>query len=241
MLQENILVSIVIPAYNEQVYLNDCLQSVLNQKTDFKYEIIVVDNNSSDNTLNIAKQAGIKVVIEPRQGVGRARRTGTKHTQGKYILHLDADTRLSTDYLTKMIKYFRNDSSLACLGGQLFFYDASWWLNLIRFPLAYFFLFITRLLSWGKLGPMGNNMMFPKELYNKTKGFCPKLHFGEDAHLCRQLSKFGQIKLNMKLHYFISARRFKINKPFLDLAWNFIKILLGCRITNYKPPHADKL
>ena len=73
--------SIVIPAFNEERLIERCLQSisaslVANLKPCFTSEIIVVDNNSTDNTANLARQAGAQVIFEPINQIGRARNAG---------------------------------------------------------------------------------------------------------------------------------------------------------------------
>ncbi|MEP6879988.1 MAG: glycosyltransferase, partial [Nitrosospira sp.] len=73
--------SIIIPAFNEERLIEPCLQSVsaslaANDRPGLTSEIIVVDNNSTDNTANLARQAGARVVFEPINQIGRARNTG---------------------------------------------------------------------------------------------------------------------------------------------------------------------
>lgn len=234
------LFSIVIPAYNEADYLADCLQSIQSQVGGFTYEVIVVDNGSTDNTAQLAWQFGVQVVHEPKLGVGRARRTGTALAQGKYILHLDADTRLPPDYLANVLRQFEQNQKLACLGGQFLFYDAPWWKDILRFFLFPLYVFLARLVSLGKLGVIGNNMSFKKELYDKTSGFNPELKFAEDGDLCRQLSAFGQVKIDGHLRCYASVRRFKINKHLLALFYNCLKVGFN-RPSNYDFPHSQEL
>ncbi len=70
------IISVVIPAYNEENYIEACLKSLRNQKTNVPYEIVVCDNNSTDRTVEIAKKYADKVVYERRQGIGYARNKG---------------------------------------------------------------------------------------------------------------------------------------------------------------------
>ena len=70
--EKNFDVTIVIPAFNEEKYLASCLDSLVNQKTNLKYEVIVVDNNSTDRTAKIASsfknRMNIRVIFEKKQG-----------------------------------------------------------------------------------------------------------------------------------------------------------------------------
>ena len=78
--------SVVIPCYNEELYIADALKSL--QKQDFTgdYEVIVVDNNSTDNTATLAKKHGAKVVHEKRPGICWARQAGTEAARGEIVI-----------------------------------------------------------------------------------------------------------------------------------------------------------
>ena len=233
-------ISVVIPAYNEEKHIQKCIESIQNQDGSISYEIIVADNNSQDNTVKIAQRMGVKVVEEKKQGVGAARRVGTDSAEGKYILHLDADSILPPTYFIKLMKYFNNHNNVVCVGGQYIFYDAPWWKNMLRTILFYPLLFFARLFSNFRIGPMGGCMAFRKDAYLKTNGFDSNLKFGEDSDLCRQLSCFGKVKVSPKLKCFVSSRRFKINVNLLTLFLQFLKMVFN-RKSNYNFPHSDTL
>lgn len=220
------LFSVVIPAYNEENYLSDCIKSIQNQVGNFSYEVIVVDNNSIDNTATIARDLGVKVIEEKKLGVGFARKTGTDLAVGEYIVCLDADSRLPSDYLLKVKSKFDKNKDLVCLGGQFYFYDGIWWQNFLRAILFRPTYFITFVLSFGKIGPIANNMTFKREIYNKTTGFDPNLKYGEDGNLTIKLSKFGKIRMDMNLKCFVSSRRFnKLDKNFYIYFWNAVWVV----------------
>ena len=84
--------SVIVPAYNEAAYLDRALGSLLHQDYDGEYEVIVVDNNSCDDTAAIAAQYGVQVVTEPQQGVCAARQRGVDCARGEIIISTDADT-----------------------------------------------------------------------------------------------------------------------------------------------------
>ncbi|HMR83048.1 MAG TPA: glycosyltransferase family 2 protein, partial [Niabella sp.] len=85
------LVSVVIPAYNEEKGILKTLSSLSDMKTDYPTEIIVVDNNSSDNTKAIVTRAGARYIFEGRPGVENARNAGLEHAKGTYVISGDAD------------------------------------------------------------------------------------------------------------------------------------------------------
>ena len=88
--------SIIIPAFNEERLIEHCLCSVsialaANARPNFSSEVIVVDNNSTDATADLARQAGAQVVFEPVNQIGRARNAGAAVATGDWLLFVDAD------------------------------------------------------------------------------------------------------------------------------------------------------
>ena len=94
-------ISIVIASYNQQEYLPDAIESCLSQ-TMRPYEIIVVNDGSTDNSLEIASKYPVKVVNQVNKGLASARNTGIMHAHGEYILFLDADDILDSICIEKM-------------------------------------------------------------------------------------------------------------------------------------------
>lgn len=88
-------VSVIVPVYNASQYLGACINSILSQK-DNNYELIIVNDGSSDNSLEIAKKfelfdPRIRVIDQPNAGAGAARNTGIDNAEGQWILFVDAD------------------------------------------------------------------------------------------------------------------------------------------------------
>ena len=89
--------SIIIPNYNEEKYIRKCLDSIFNQTIDnTKYEVIVIDDGSTDKSVDIITKYNVKLLNSNRLGAGGARNKGIDIAKGKYIILLDAD-----DYLYK--------------------------------------------------------------------------------------------------------------------------------------------
>jgi 1,2-diacylglycerol 3-alpha-glucosyltransferase len=101
-LLEKPLVSIIIPALNEEKYIEKTLKSVRRQ-TYPKIEVIVVDNGSTDRTGEIAKKYANKVIVEEKRGIGIARNRGAKEAKGDILLFLDADTEIEKDCVEKIV------------------------------------------------------------------------------------------------------------------------------------------
>jgi glycosyltransferase involved in cell wall biosynthesis len=99
------LVSVIIPCYNAAPFLKETLDSVFKQ-TFQDYEIILIDDGSTDNTAQIVLSFGDKVVAEftPNRGASAARNSGTQLAKGKFIQYLDADDLLKPDALEKRVK-----------------------------------------------------------------------------------------------------------------------------------------
>jgi glycosyltransferase involved in cell wall biosynthesis len=118
----NLKVSIVIPAYNEESHIADCLNAISKlNKTPF--EVIVVDNNSTDDTAKIVEQFSFaKLVHEKRQGVVYARDCGFDLAKGNIIARIDADTLLPANWAGLVDRIF-DDSKVQAVSGSFHFYD----------------------------------------------------------------------------------------------------------------------
>jgi glycosyltransferase involved in cell wall biosynthesis len=96
----NPLISVIIPCYNHARFLPDAIESALHQSVKNK-EIIVVDDGSTDNTAEVTRAyPGVKYIHQPNQGLSAARNTGIDHSEGDYLVFLDADDWLYPNALT---------------------------------------------------------------------------------------------------------------------------------------------
>jgi glycosyltransferase involved in cell wall biosynthesis len=101
--------SVVVPCYNEEAYLPAAIRSLQRQDYDGEYEIVVVDNNSTDRTAEVARDLGVRVVSEPNPGVCNARQAGTTAATGDIVISADADTTYAPDWLSKIDENFQPD------------------------------------------------------------------------------------------------------------------------------------
>jgi glycosyltransferase involved in cell wall biosynthesis len=115
-------ISIIIPCYNQGIYLEEALQSVFQGDDKSIYEIIIVNDGSTDkNTLNILKELSAKgytVINQPNKGLGAARNTGIREARGKYILPLDSDNKIRPEYIYEGIKLLNEDPLLDVVYGN---------------------------------------------------------------------------------------------------------------------------
>ena len=98
--------SIIIPNYNEEKYIKRCLESIFNQTINkSNYEVIVIDDGSTDNSIEIIKQYNVKLLNSNRLGAGGVRNKWINIAKGKYIILLDGDDYLyKNDVLEKLDK-----------------------------------------------------------------------------------------------------------------------------------------
>lgn len=119
-------ISVIVPVYNSEKYLNEALASL--EKQTFKnFEVIIVNDGSTDGSYNIIKKftnkySNVKVVNQKNMGQGCAKNTGIKHAKGKYITFLDSDDFLSPDFLGTLYKLIsKNDADIACCNFNLYY------------------------------------------------------------------------------------------------------------------------
>lgn len=119
--------SVVIPCYNEARYLAATLESLQAQDFAGNYEIIVVDNNCTDDTAAIARAHGVRVVREKHCGVCWARQKGAEAARGEIVVSTDADTTFAPGWLAKIDKAFRKGDSVVAVAGPCRFADGPLW------------------------------------------------------------------------------------------------------------------
>jgi glycosyltransferase involved in cell wall biosynthesis len=233
-------ISLIIPAYNEEAYIGDCLETAIKTAGRFLHEIIVIDNASNDHTAEVAQQyPGVRIVKETRRGVSFARQRGLEEATGEILAYIDADTRLPLDWILIATQTFQNRTDVVCLSGPYRYYDGSLFqrviLNLISrtvLPVGY-----------GLFGHMlvGGNFVATKQSIIDAGGFDPSIDFfGEDTDLGRRLRYQGNVKFRRDFFLWSSARRycaeglFKANLVYL---LNFLWVVLfHCP---YSVSHAD--
>ena len=207
-------ISVVIPAYNEEKYLKQCLASLKKQEVK-PDEIIVVDNNSTDKTAQIAKKFGVIVLKESRQGITYARNRGFDEAKYEIIARCDADTILPPNWIKRIKADFQRKRMPDAILGLVEFYD----MEMPAFP-PYFvtmvFKFYVGTLKklMGHYPLNGPNMLITKDIWKKMgKKVClddSQVH--EDIDLSIHIHKAGgNIVFDDKLMAKFSARRIKNN------------------------------
>ncbi len=225
---EHPFISVVIPAFNEEKFLAKTLRSVLRQE--FKdFELIVVDNNSTDRTCKIAEDFGAKVVHELRQGVGCARQKGFTEATGKIIATTDADTIVPSNWLLRIAQEFNTNEELVAFGGLYNLYSGT---MIVRFMVQYVFPLFSRIGRFisGCWSLPGVNLAVRKEAFLKVGGFNTNISLGEDIDLSLRIKKIGKVVLDLSFRVQTSGRRF--SRSFIKGAASYIfsglwRILFG--------------
>ncbi|MEJ7701899.1 MAG: glycosyltransferase [Pyrinomonadaceae bacterium] len=172
---------------------------------DSQAEIIVVDNESEDKTLQIAKDFGAKVFTETKHNIARVRNTGAKNTSGDVLIFVDADTLVPVELFNKIINVMHDKK---CLGGAVAVEYEKFERNWMKF-----YLFGWKF--WGKIFNMkqGATQFCRKSVFFEISGYDESTYMGEDVKFYWQLSKYAAG--NNGYLYFIenpkvvtSARRF---------------------------------
>ncbi len=113
------MVSAIVPTYNRAKYLKDTLDSLQKQSLPKEqYEIIVVDQNSPDDTRQVAEKAGVIYVNEPNLGLHYARHAGTRIARGEILAFTDDDAICHPDWLSEILRPY-SDLSVGCVGGKI--------------------------------------------------------------------------------------------------------------------------
>ncbi len=212
--------SFVIPAYNEELYLPACLESILAQTRDLgdQVEIIVVNNASSDRTREVAlSYPGVRVVDETRKGLPWARQAGFAASSGELIANVDSDSRLTPGWVQQVLDTFaafeRRGKSLVALSGPVVYYDltASQRVSVQLFYLLAFVLYaLNRYVLRAGSMVQGGNFVLRRDALASIGGFNTSIAFyGEDTDIARRLNRVGKVVFTFKLKMFSSARRLK--------------------------------
>lgn len=221
-------ISVVIPTYNEVTNIKETLIAVKKQKCNIPYEIIVVDGQSSDKTVSIAKNFA-KVYISPQKGKVFQLNYGVPKTSGDLLVFLDADTLIKPFFLQKIYKIFEKDRDLFACSARFKYYDGkaiSFKVGSLTFTITKFFFHNIFMHSWyffknlfGYPELSGCNIIVKKDIFFKAGGFKqPPNSLGIDKvfsdsliYLIRKIKK-GKIKTLNFISVLTSGRHLTIER-----------------------------
>jgi peptidoglycan/xylan/chitin deacetylase (PgdA/CDA1 family)/GT2 family glycosyltransferase len=218
-------VSVVIPAYNEENYLLSCLESIKRQDYAGEYEVIVVDNASTDNTAQIARDWGAKVVYEGKQSPACARQKGAAVAKGKIIAFIDADTRAPARWLSTIVWRFLCEPKAVVMSGPYAYSDSGKVSGIMSYAGSFINIITDHLFRkvLGKGGALwGCNFAVRRSAFWQVGGFDTSIRFyGEEYELSLRLRKAGKAVIIPRLFVLTSARRLK-RIGVVNQYWNWI-------------------
>lgn len=206
-------ISVIIPAYNEEKYLRKTLEAILAQ--DYPdFEVIVVDNGSTDKTAEIAKSfPKVKVLFEGNKGTMWACERGRKSATGEIVVRTDADCLPEKDWLSKGAAFFANPKVVA-VSGPYKYYDSSAsfsWLSLCI--QKYLFVPFNVLMQTFHLRvaiTIGGNTFLRARSLEQIGGFDTSIVFyGDDTDIAKRMSSIGKVIFSSNVIMSTSARRYK--------------------------------
>jgi len=205
---EDPIVSVVVIAHNEEDNILKCVSSLKNQHTEMPYEIIVVNNNSTDSTQQIIDRCEVITVFEKQLGPGYARQAGMQKAKGKFHLCADADSIYPPTYIAEMVKTLKKENVVGTFGTVSFLPG----LNQKRFSFAIYEMLrnpVLRLRATKRpeLVVGGANFGFITT-HAKKYGWRTDIKRGEDGSMLLNLKNDGKIvyKQSRKSTVWTSAR-----------------------------------
>ena len=179
--------SVIVPAFNEAEELPATLAAIRHAMASIidLGECIVVDNNSDDDTAAVAKQHGAdKVVFEPVNQIARARNAGAVQSTGRYLVFIDADTRIEPHLLAEALRQL---DANACAGGG----------SIIKFEGEVSFVGRLCIGAWERISRLtataaGSFIFCRKEAFDAVGGFDESLYASEEVRFSRLVRKWGK-------------------------------------------------
>ncbi len=224
------LISIIVPAFNEETILADSLASIRQAATAFDaagfgWELIVCDNNSTDRTSEIARQAGAHVVFEPVNQIARARNAGAAVARGQWLVFVDADSHPSPGLFADVAQEIAGGRCLA--GGSTVAVDlehAGARLVIHGWNLT------SRLMRWAA----GSFIFCETAAFREIGGFSLRFYAAEEIDLFRRLKRLarargGTIRILSKHPLHTSARKAHLYSPREFLVFQLKTILTAGR------------
>ena len=238
---EKPIVSIVIPVWNEAQNIIRTLSSISAMEVPYPTELIVVNNNSTDETVEILEYLGVKVLHQKKQGIAHTRLMGLEQCNGVYHLCGDGDSLYPPKWIKTMVDPMMNDTSVKCVYGHYSFVPTP---QAKRIELAIFEIFsevmyTIRGVKREFINARGSNMGFRTEEGRTVKGFDMPLTrtydsdpskgnfvvYGEDGRMARKMGEIGKLKRmrSYDARTWSDPRRLTNDGSVLKAYWNRFK------------------
>lgn len=180
--------SIIVPAFNEERLITQCLESIIaalaaNTRFGFASEVIVVDNNSTDRTAELASRAGARVCFEPVNRIGRARNAGAAVAEGEWLMFVDADSAVSPGLVRDVFRLIDSGAKVGC-GSTVRMQGLPLWGCMVLWGWTR----ISILFRWAA----GALFVCRADAFRDVGGFSEILYAAEEIDLSRRLKKWGR-------------------------------------------------
>lgn len=181
-------ISVIVPAYNEERLITSCLEAIntafaANHVFGFRSEVIVVDNNSTDRTAELAKQAGASICFEPINQIARARNAGAAVADGEWLLFIDADSFLTADLLAEILGLISAGAAIGC-GSTVQMTGMPAWARLTLWLWSR----VSILCRWAA----GSLLLCRADAFREIGGFNEAFYVAEEIDLSRRVKKLGR-------------------------------------------------
>ena len=196
-------ISVIVPTLNEEKYLEQGLQSIRAQKTVHSFELILADGGSVDKTLDIAKKYADKIINVKKKGIAFGRNEGAKHSSGKLLVFIDADTRIPMNYID-VIHAVMRDPDLGALSCAFRFDEKNNMLKLVE-EISNKYMLLKGSVGKGEL--LGFNNAIKRDLFFEVGGF-PNVPL-EDGALAKIIREIKKVMFLPTPTVVTSARRLK--------------------------------
>lgn len=215
------MVSIIIPAHNEQDYLGPTLDALLKQDYP-KFEIVVVANGCTDKTCEIARERCHRLIDLKERGLSRARNVGAQEAMGDILVFLDADTILERDALYKIAGQFTRECAAGTLRGEP---------DLPRLKYKLMYAWKNFMHSSGLHEGSSGVILCWKDHFQQTSGFDEALHVRENSDLINKLRTMGKYIYVGETAVITSMRRYERTRSLRTIyVWTkiWLQSVFGC-------------
>lgn len=221
--------SVIIVNYNGARYFEKCLESLYQNLAGISFEIIVLDNNSGDNSCEYIKQnfPDVKLIeSKTNHGFGKGNNEAVKLSKGKYLLLINNDT-IVLDNLLSVLDYLKSDKNIGVVGINMLNGDGNYipaagnFPNISNLLQMKKFLEINEEFKVGKFSQKdyevdwlgGSFLMMSKDLYNQIEGFDEDYFmYVEDVDFCKKIADFGYKRIFLSNYSYIHFVGFKKSK-----------------------------
>lgn len=209
-------VSIIVPAHNEEKLLGATLRTLgaAAAATGEPYEIIVVDDGSTDRTAEVAREQGARVVAVNVRHIAAARNAGAREARGQLFVFVDADTLVPATVLRQAVGAWRDG---AVGGGAMVVFDegTTWWAVAMISVISWFM----RSVRWAA----GCFVFARRDAFERVRGFDERFYASEEIHFSRAIKKHGRFVILTDAVTTSARKADRFTLP--QMVWQTVKLI----------------